>query len=204
MSTVTLVNAAISDSPFVGQATKSRLFVPPLESDEALVGKCYNNVQRMIRDRGGSACYGWALTDFGPHQAGGVKKEPLYRRWINHVVWRDAAGLLWEVSPNTIIDSDTPQKLFMPTEFLPEPEATFEVISETEWLARATRYIPTRPEGFAVAELLAQAQHAMNDDIRTYWLRKALASLADAGFTPKEWRVETIGNRTGSIWLIAE
>jgi len=204
MSTVTLVTAALGDAPFVGQPSNVRLFVPPLEWDGALVGKCYNNVQRMIRERGGAACYGWALTDYGPHQAGGAPGEPLYRRWINHVVWRDPAGLLWEVSPNTIIDSAAPQKLFRPTEFLPEQEATFEVLSETEWFTRATRYIPTRPEGFAVAELLAQAQHATTDDLRTYWLRKALASLAAAGFTPREWRVETIGNRTGSIWLIAE
>jgi hypothetical protein len=55
-----------------------------------------------------------------------------------------------------------------------------------------------------VAELLAQAQHATTEHLRLYWLRKALEALLPAGFQPREWKVETIGNRTGSIWLIAE
>lgn len=203
MSTVTVVAATPGELPFVGQAQPVRMFLPPLVWPEAQVGKCYNNVQRMIRERGGEAIYGWALTDFGPHQAGGQSRPPLYRRLINHVVWRDTNGLLWEVSPNVIV-GETHERLFLPTEFLPEPEATFDVQSDETWFTRATRYIPTRPEGFAVAELLAQAQHATTDELRHYWLRKALAALVPAGFQPREWKVETIGNRTGSIWLIAD
>jgi hypothetical protein len=157
----------------------------------------------MIRHRGGEAVYGWALTDFGPHQIGGPTKPPLYRRWINHVVWRDGEGLLWEVSPNVVLDASG-EKLFLPTEFVPEPEATFEVVSDEEWITRSTRYLPTRVEGVPVAELLAQAQHATTEHLRLYWLRKALEALLPAGFQPREWKVETIGNRTGSIWLIAE
>ena len=51
-------------------ATKA-LTVPPRASDEARVGKCYNNVQATKCQRGGEAIYGWAVTDFGPHRAFG-------------------------------------------------------------------------------------------------------------------------------------
>src|SRR5436190_23810465 len=81
-------------------ATKA-LTVPPRAGDEARVGKCYNNVMAAISRHGGQAVYGWALTDLGPHRLGsGKTPAPLYRRWLNHVVWRDAHGKLWEVSPN--------------------------------------------------------------------------------------------------------
>ena len=55
-----------------------------------------------------------------------------------------------------------------------------------------------------VAELLTTAQHAVGDEARNYWLSRALSALQLAGFRPREWKVETIGERTGSIWLIAE
>src|SRR5262245_23284387 len=65
--------------------------------DGARSGKCYNNVQEMIHHHGGDFCYGWALTDFGPHRASGARMPPpLYRRWLNHVVWQDAGRRLWE------------------------------------------------------------------------------------------------------------
>ena len=31
-----------------------------------------------------------------------------------------------------------------------------------------------------------------------------LGALKAAGFQPREWKVESIGERTGSIWLIVE
>jgi hypothetical protein len=170
--------------------------------DGAQVGKCYLNVQEVIRRAGGAAVYGWALTDFGPHQLHGMKLPPLYRRWLNHVVWRDAHGQLWEVSPNAVIDNHD-ETQFVATEFLPDSEATFEFISEDEWYTRPTRYIPQRPEGALVTELLNRAQLASGNE-RNHLLGQALAALQLAGFRPREWKVECIGPRTGSIWLIAE
>lgn len=202
-ATVTIVASSTADSPFLGLTPEVRLFVPPLAWDGGRVGKCYNNVQAMIRQRGGRAMYGWALTDYGPHQRSEPAKPPLYRRWLNHVVWYDPQGLLWEVTPCRSLEDDAPPQ-FLPTEFVPDPEATFEIVSEEVWHARPTRYIPTRAEGVAVAEHLTQAQHAPTDEVRQYWLRKALAALVPAGFQPREWKVELLEDRTGSIWLFAD
>jgi hypothetical protein len=171
--------------------------------DGARVGKCWNNVQEMVRRHGGQACYGWALTDFGPHRASGSRQPPpLYRRWLNHVVWGDANGQLWEVSPNAVI-GDPSQAQFRDTEFEPDLEATFEIISDDEWFTRPSRYIAERPEGALVADLLNRAQLSPRAQLN-YCLGQALHALKDAGFQPREWKVESIGDRTGSIWLIAE
>ena len=148
--------------------------------------------------------YGWALTDFGPHRAlGGAEPPPLYRRWLNHVVWRDVQGMLWEVTPNAVIGGQNDLR-FLATEILLDPDATFEFYSEQEWYTRPTRYIPLRQEGVLVTDLLTHAQHTTDVQARSYWLREALAALQTAGFQPREWKVETIRERTGSIWLIAE
>jgi hypothetical protein len=186
-------------------APPSSLIVPPRPWDEVRPGKCYNNVLEMIRRHGGEAVFGWALTDFGPHRPNGGSEPPLYRRWLNHVVWRDPQGALWEVSPNSVIDSQGARDHeFRATEFLVDASATFEIESEEEWRTRPSRYVAVRPEGDLVCSLLTQAQYAIGDEARTYWLREALAALVLAGLRPREWRVETIGERTGSIWLIAE
>jgi len=183
----------------------STLVVPPRPWDEARPGKCYNNVLETVRRHGGEGVFGWALTDFGPHRANGGSEPPLYRRWLNHVVWRDPQGMLWEVSPNSVIDSHGARDHeFRATEFLVDPSATFEIDSEGDWRTRPSRYIALRAEGELVCNMLTQAQHAVGDEARSYWLREALAALVLAGLRPREWRVETIGERTGSIWLIAE
>jgi hypothetical protein len=98
-----------------------------------------------------------------------------------------------------------PTKLqFATTEFIVDAEATFTIVSDDEWFPRPTRYVPLRQEGVRVTELLTQAQHAKDDQTRTHWLREALMALQTAGFRPREWKVETIGDWTGSIWLIAD
>jgi len=168
----------------------------------ARVGKCLDNVLEMNRREGGEACYGWALTDFGPHCLSGAPAQPLYRRWLNHVLWRDNDGQIWEVTPNTVI-GDSSKTHFAPTEFLPDPEATFDVPQHGDWCTRHCRYMAVRPAGATVAELLTRAQHATGVE-RTQLLGQALHAIRRAGFRPREWRIETIGERTGSIWLIAE
>jgi hypothetical protein len=189
--------------PGLGDNLSGIITVPPYPWDGAKPGKCYVNVREMIKRHGGQYCYGWALTDFGPHRCSGSRNPPpLYRRWLNHVVWRDRNGLLWEVTQNAVIDNRS-QTEFAATEFLPDPEATFEIRTGEEWVTRPTRYVSLRPEGIPVVRLLAQAQHATGE-ARSSYLQQALAALRPAGFTPREWKVESIGDRTGSIWLLAD
>ena len=184
----------------------SAVVVPPFRWEGGRVGKCYNNVHEMVRRHGGQPVYGWALADFGPFRSTGLSPPPLYRRWLNHVVWRDEQGQLWEVSPSLNLDN-LKETHFLQTDFLPDPQATFNVVSDEEWYTRASRYVPVRPEGEEVAKLLTEAQAAVKE-ARLYWINKALAALNRAGFRPREWKVETIrekaGTRTGSIWLVAD
>lgn len=204
MQELLLTNSGNWDSQSISLAPTRSLTVAPLQTPEARVGKCYDNVLDAISRHGGDAVYGWALTDLGPHRiSGATTPAPLYRRWLNHVVWRDASGKLWELSPNTVI-GETSERHFWPTEFIPDPAATFEIVSQQEWFTRGSRYLPVRPEGFSVCEYLTKAQHAASSDERNAWLRDALQALTRAGFVPREWKVEMVGKRTGSIWLIAE
>jgi hypothetical protein len=201
-SFISNISACASGSISLG-ATHA-LQVPPLASSEARVGKCYSNVMGAISKRGGQAVYGWAVTDFGPHRLSGSKTPaPLYRRWLNHVVWRDPQGKLWEVSPNAVVDDHSSPE-FLPTEFIIDATATFEIIADDEWFTRPSRYLPMRPEGISVTDYLTRAQLAMDSRERYHWLGESLKALAAAGFRPREWKAEMVGERTGSIWLIAE
>jgi hypothetical protein len=178
--------------------------VPPLPWEGARVNHCYGNVRAMIQQQGGEMCYGWALADFGPHRLSRRSQNPppLFRRWVNHVVWRDTAGQLWEVTPGKFVINHTQSK-FIATEFIPHPEATFETVAGG-LVGQHCRYMPVRPEGVLVADYLNQAQRSSSRRDLMRWLKQALAALADAGFQPREWKVEAFGDRVGSIWLIAE
>jgi len=146
MSQPVVLNIGASASRSITLGATHALPVPPLASDEAQVGKCYNNVIGAIKRHGGEAVYGWALTDFGPHRvSGSTTPAPLYRRWLNHVVWRDAQGKVWELSPNAVID-DRSSPQFLPTEFIPDPTATFEIWSDKDWV-HAPQPLSTRAAG---------------------------------------------------------
>jgi hypothetical protein len=205
MSELFVTNLGTWESRSITLGATNPLIALPLPSDEARVGKCYNNVMAMVSRNGGEAVYGWALTDFGPHRVNGsTNPAPLYRRWLNHVVWRDSQGKLWEVSPNSVIDNDHSSPEFLPTEFIIDATTVFEIITEDEWFTQPSRYVPLRPEGIAVADYLTKAQLAPDTTERNRWLGESLQALAAAGFRPREWKVEMVGERTGSIWLIAE
>lgn len=192
------------EQPAISLGATNVLVAEPLRSDEARVGKCYNNVQMAIAQHGGEAAYCWALTDFGPHRArGGNQPAPLYRRWLNHVLWRDPRGKVWEVTPNAVVDNHRIRE-FKPTEFILDASATFEIITEEEWYTRPARYLPLRPEGVVTADCLTKAQFAKDEYERNHWLGEALRAIAALGFRPLEWKVEMVGRRMGSIWLIAE
>lgn len=176
--------------------------VPPRPWSAARIGKCLLNVQEMIRQLGGEAACGWAI-DYGPLRLQGWYPPPLYSRWLNHVVWRDPQGALWEVTPHLNL-SDMQSALFQSTQFFVDPAATFDIQSEEDWNARPCRYVALRSEGEEVVRRLNRAQAAITSDVRTHWITEALAALTPAGFTPREWKVETVGHRTGTIWLVAD
>jgi len=204
MTEVFVTTSGSWEQPATSLGATNVFVAEPWPSDEARVGKCYNNVQAAIARLGGEAAYGWALTDFGPHRARqGKHPAPLYRRWLNHVLWRDPAGKVWEVTPNAVVDNHSVRE-FKPTEYIPDAAATFEIITSEEWYTRPARYVPWRPEGVVTADCLNKAQHAQDDNERNHWLAEALRSIAALGFRPLEWKVEMVGRRMGSIWLIAE
>jgi hypothetical protein len=128
----------------------------------------------------------------------GEQKSPLYSRWVNHVVWRDPAGSLWEVTPQYEPENQA-RTAWRPTTFIPDDEAVFAGTSP-----RLAKYAAVRPEGEMVAHLLNLAQQADGDQGRLHLLRMALAAIEPHGFRPKRCRVESIGSRTSSILLFAE
>jgi hypothetical protein len=155
----------------------------------------------MVRRHGGEICYGWALADFGPHRLSQAHEPPpLYRRSVNHVVWRNPQGELFEVTPGKFIIDQTKAQ-FIATDFLPYPRTTTDVVSQY-WFGQRSRYVALRQEGERVAELLNYAQTTSREDL-PHCLKRALDALRDAGFQPHDWKVEAFGDRIGSIWLIA-
>jgi hypothetical protein len=176
--------------------------VPPLPWAGAKVGYCYHNVREMVRRHGGEICYGWAVADCGPHRLSQIQEPPpLYRRYVNHVVWRNPQGELFEVTPGKYIIDHTKAK-FIATDFLPCARTTTEVVSQY-WFGQRCRYVALRSEGEKVAELLNRAQASPRDELPHY-LQQALEALREAGFQPHDWKVEAFGERIGSIWLIAQ
>ncbi len=188
------VNALIHSSEVVT--------VPPLPFDGARVGHCYHNVREMVRTRGGEACYGWALADYGPHRLSpSDEPRPLYRRCVNHVVWKDPQDRLFEVTPGKFILNHDQAK-FVATDFLAYSRTTTEVISQY-WFGQRCRYVSLRPEGETVTKILNHAQGVSREDLPRY-MKQALEAIRGAGFRPRDWKVEAFGNRVASIWLIAE
>src|SRR5689334_20409027 len=106
--------------------------VPPAPWAGAKAGQCYDNVREMIRHHGGDYVFGWAVGEHGPLRVSGAYPPPLYRRLVNHVVWQDRDGKLWEVSPNIIVES-AEQTQFLKTEFLVDQTAAFKPNSDSTW-----------------------------------------------------------------------
>jgi hypothetical protein len=176
--------------------------IDPFPWDGGMSQGCYDNVTHLVVLFGGEPVYGWGLADVGPLSIRG-KRLPLYARWINHVVWRDGGGKLWEVTPRFEV-GNLSHTGWRPTTFAVDSDASFMLNDNEESIARPSRFVALRAEGEHVAELLNRAEHADSEADRTRLLVMALAEMASRGFTPKECRVETIGTRTINIWLIAE
>lgn len=176
--------------------------IDPFPWDGGMPQHCHDNVTHMVSQFGGKAVFGWALADVGPLSLRG-KRLPLYARWINHVVWRDGRGKLWEVTPRFEV-GDVSRIGWRATTFAADDQARFVVNDNEESQTLPARFVALRAEGEAVAALLNRAEHAPCKADRTTLLRRALGEMASRGFRPRECRVETIGTRTNNIWLIAE
>jgi hypothetical protein len=176
----------------------SAVTVPAFPDANGVPRKCHQNVAAIVSSLKGEFAFGWALSHIGPLLLSGGPKPPLYSRWVNHVMWRDPAGHLWEVTPQYEAENQA-RTTWCSTTFIPDRDAVFEGISP-----RAAQYVAVRPEGEMVAQLLNLAQKADGDQGRLHLLRMALAAIEPHGFRPKRCRVESIGSRTSSIMLFAE
>ena len=191
---------SLTGASFVSEGA---IVVLPLPWKEAQAGRCYNNVQAIIRQRGGEAVFGWLLCENGPLQRNGGYQPPLYRRWMNHVLWRDPEGRLWEVSP-CAKENPADENTFITVNFLPDPAAKFDVTSDWHWTTRPSRYEPLRPEGRSLADYLRRAQDTDNPAERADWLMKAFFALQEAGYRPKEMQLDAAGTRLTSVLCVVE
>src|SRR5262245_35641951 len=78
--------------------------IPAISWPGARAGQCYGNVKQIVDLFGGTFAFGWVLSKPGPYRIRNESPPPLYRRCVNHVVWRDPSfGKLWEVSPSICV-----------------------------------------------------------------------------------------------------
>ena len=176
--------------------------VRPLPSDEAKVCRCLDNVERTIGLRGGSAVYGWAFADGGPISVEGQSVKELYRRWVNHVIWADHLGNLWEVTP--MFDLIEPERIaWGQIEFLPDPTAAFQLSSDGILASHPSRYVALCQEGEEVTHTLNLATRETSADRRAAYLNDAVANLTSLGYRAPKWRADPRADRVG-IWLFVE
>jgi len=174
--------------------------VEPLPRPEAPPGKCWQNVRQLVRLHGGTAVQGWALGDAGPVAPSNQLAAPLYSRWVNHILWCDLAGRLWEVTPyrNPLSGNVT----WEPTHFVIDDNAGFETATEAICCPQPAVYVAVRPEGQAVADFLCRAERAPLDE-QEQWVQQALESIKRFGFTPISWRLTRVGDKLRDILIVA-
>jgi len=122
---------------------------------------------------------------------------------MNHVLWRDGSGKLWEVSPCEKEDPAA-ENTFISVSFWPDPSADFAIQSEQVWDTQPSRYEPLRPEGQPLVDCLVRAQAAESPAERADWLMKAFFALQTAGFNPKEMQLDAQGTRLTSVLCVVE
>jgi hypothetical protein len=166
-------------------------------------GQCYENVLEMIRLHGGKQVFGWALAEFGPLATEGRHASPLYRRWVNHVVWSDAAGNLWEVSPCATVEDES-DVTFQDTEFIPDSSAMLGRTTLADWFRTSNRYVPVCHEGIEAAKYLTLAQAAASQGEMVQAIQNAVKAVGAAGFQPGKVVVQNIAGNTTNIWIYAD
>lgn len=81
-------------------SSEAPVFVDVTPGPNATPDNCYSNVQEAVRQRGGSAVYGWIVW---------ISGRGHYLKIVHHAVWRSPEGLLLDVTP-----SDDRRNLFLP------------------------------------------------------------------------------------------
>jgi len=176
------------------------IVVEPILWDGVEGRTCWHHVKQIIAERGGSFVYGWALGTPGPLDQSRRFTVPLYARWVNHVLWADSDGKLWEVTP--IRDELTGEQIWQPTHFILDPTAPFEIATEEMCCPRAAIYVAVRPEGHLVADCLCEAERASRDR-QDYWIMKAVEAVRTAGIVPISWRVKRVGEKLRDVLIVA-
>jgi hypothetical protein len=156
----------------------------------------------MVAERGGRLAYGWALADHGPLLIRKRPLQPLYSRWINHVVWTDHDGRLWEVTPHCEV-SDHERTAWLPSIFLPDPEAAPRIGPDGLCDVKPARYFSLRSAGQAVVHCLNRL-HIDGPWHEAWWLERSMRELEIVGLAPAYWRVERVAGRLNNVWLFAE
>ena len=181
-------------------ATSAAIVVEPFDECGSAGRTCWHHVRRVVETLGGEFAYGWALASVGPAVQSGSQFLPLYSRWVNHVLWCDPNGSLWEVTP--VRDEVTSAATWMPTTFVPDNEAHFEIASDENCCPRPSVYFALRPEGEWTADCLCQAERASRE-AQDYWVARALHAIRKAGLVPTNWRLKRAGDKLRDIWIMA-
>jgi len=176
------------------------MVIEPLLWDGMPGRTCWHHVKQLIADRGGSFAYGWALGTPGPIDRSPRFVVPLYNRWVNHVLWSDPAGQLWEVTP--VRDELSAKMMWEPTHFILDNEAQFEVASEEVCCPQPAVYVAIRPEGELAADCLSEAERAPRE-MQDHWVNKALDAVRQAGYVPTTWRVKRVGDKLRDVLIVA-
>jgi|SRR5262245_27855934 len=174
--------------------------IEPLEVCDIPGGSCWHHVRDVVGTLGGSFVYGWALGSPGPMITSTTFVVPLYSRWVNHVLWRDANGVLWEVTP--FRNEINGQTSWTPTHFIPDSDAQFEITSDEVCCPQPAVYVAVRPEGKLAADLLCQAERAPRD-MQDYWIDQTIQSIQQTGLVVESWRLKRVGDKLRDILIVA-
>ena len=128
-------------------------------------GRCFFNVAKLVRDKGGKAVFGWLVTTL----------EDIESR-IHHCVWQQPDGELVDVTPQ--FDPDATShfgaemvSLGTEVEFEPDESATL-----VDGITRVPVFKPTQPKFAKFVELMARSEEAFwRKDVAgvNYWAERA-------------------------------
>jgi hypothetical protein len=183
-------------------ATSAKIVVEPFIACGSAGSTCWHHVQQVIERLGGDFAYGWALANVGPTAPPGEQLTPLYSRWVNHVLWREPKGLLWEVTP--VRDEVNCGLSWMPTVFIPDDDACFEIATDDICCPQPAVYVASSPEGEWASDCLCQAERASTREAQDQWVARSLYALNQAGYMATSWRVKRVGDKLRDIWIMAK
>jgi hypothetical protein len=181
-------------------AAAAVMVIEPLDVCDIPGGSCWHHVREVVGTLGGTFVYGWALGSPGPVNSSTTFVVPLYNRWVNHVLWRDSNGVLWEVTPfRNEIGRDT---VWTPTHFIPDDDAQFEITSDEVCCPQPAVYVAVRPAGERAADCLCHAERAPRE-MQDHWVAQAMQSIEQAGFVAENWRLKRVGDMLRDILIVA-